>query len=269
MTACKGYQKAFFDLVAGDLDGRGRRRLEEHCASCRSCREEMLRTGRVLEGAEPVRREMAEAAATVDWDRLAARITERAYREQAERETSRAGLFGWLRLRFRPVYRPVLGTVAGVAAGLLVGAVGMWLVLHPPFRAASPAKAGFHAPADFLARAELEMARRGTVDFLEKSRWLLTDFVGEGGGGSPEPARAERIQEVLSMKKYIDPHLDDARMAKAKALCDQIELLVTELARVRDAMTPAERTTLRDLIRDRGVLFKIGLVETELRQSEL
>lgn len=267
MTTCRGYQKKFAALIADDLDVRGRRRLEEHAAACPACRREMERTRRLLEGAESVRAEIAAAVASVDWEALPGRISARA--AAAARERRRRPVRALGRFAGRPAFRPVY---AGLLAGLLLGSVATWLVLRGP-GAAPDLEAAYHASPEFLDRVELQMARRGALDYLQKSRYLLLDYVEAPSGAAPagglETAETARVRELLTLKKYLNPHLDDARMAKAKALCDQIELLFLELARLRAEMSEAERGEIRDLILDRRLLFKIGLVERELEESEV
>jgi hypothetical protein len=93
---------------------------------------------------------------------------------------------------------------------------------------------GFHVSRSFLDRVELEMARRATLDYLEKSQYVLLDFI----QGPIQPASegwrkslaSQKAKDLLMKKKYIDPQLNKFRLAKAKEICDQIEFLFFELA---------------------------------------
>ena len=53
-------------------------------------------------------------------------------------------------------------------------------------------------------------------------------------------------------------------MAKAKVLCDQIELLFRELAQLGDGLPEAELERLRGLVAERQLFLKINLVKKEL-----
>jgi hypothetical protein len=129
---------------------------------------------------------------------------------------------------------------------------------------------GFHASQEFLDRAELEMARRNTLDYLEKSQYVLLDVfepAGEGGG-VPAALSAERTRDLLSRKKYLNGQLERFQMAKAKAICDQIELLFYELAQVSENLTPVQCRGIQDMIEEKNILLKIKLLKKELQESE-
>ncbi len=113
----------------------------------------------------------------------------------------------------------------------------MYLALRRP-GSGPAAERPFYASREFLDRAELEMARRETVDYLERSQYVLLDVL--GSAASPDKAvrdqSAAEARELLSKKKYLNGQLDKFQMAKAKALCDQIERLFLELAQVGDGL---------------------------------
>ena len=56
-------------------------------------------------------------------------------------------------------------------------------------------------------------------------------------------------------------------MSKAKAICDQIELLFRELAQVSDELPAAELGRLRGFVEERQLLLKINLVKKELQSG--
>ena len=57
-------------------------------------------------------------------------------------------------------------------------------------------------------------------------------------------------------------------MAKAKAICDQIEMLFLELSQISDELPAAELHRIRGFVEERQLLLKINLVKKEL-QSEI
>jgi hypothetical protein len=245
--------------------GEGRRRaMSEHLARCPECRAEAEAVERLLKETEAVRSEIRAAAASVDWDALPALIANRA--EAGSKASGRAasalsplGWFAFLRLR------PAL---VGLLGGLIVGAAAMYFVL----RASGPRPGqgpGFYASQEFLDRAELEMARRNTLDYLEKSQYVLLDVFDSAGEGSVVPAAlsAERTRDLLSRKKYLNDQLDRFQMAKAKAICDQIEMLFLELAGISEEMSAAELQRIRDFVEERQILLKINLVRKELERE--
>lgn len=218
---------------------------------------------RVIGAAGLVRDDLERAMASVDWEALPARITDRvlAAEPRPRRRRGLAGIFApW-------ALRPVL---AGAAMGLFAGVLATFILL----RHSGPgekARSGYSASPDFIERAEYEMARRETLDYLRNSQYVLLDFV----QARPEEAlvrsgigASDRTRSLLAKKKYLNAQLDGTRMAKAKAICDQIELLFLELSRLGGDLPEAEIRRIQGLIEDSRLLLKINLVEKELEHSE-
>ncbi|MCK7509253.1 MAG: hypothetical protein MZV70_37920 [Desulfobacterales bacterium] len=161
---------------------------------------------------------------------------------------------------------PVL---AGAAAGLVVGAVAMYL---RPESARAPAGSGrwvTSPPVSSWTGPSSSMARRNTVDYLEKSQYMLLDMFDSAEQGPVVPAaiRAERARDLVQKKRYLNAQLERYQMAKAKAICDQIELLFRELAQVSDELPAAELGRLRGFVEERQLLLKINLVKKELQSG--
>jgi len=247
---------------------------------CRKCRKESDDLEAILAGAEAVRDEIDAAAAGVDWDGLSNRSAAAGLAEKRERDARAAARRP---ARLRPFsWRPLL---AGAAAGLTIGIVVTALVLRrgpaadPSLLAASaPAGPSYRAPGEFLQRVELEMAKREAIGYLEQSEYLLLDVLerkpAAGPARTPVPAAdatrtTEAARDLLARKRYLNAHLDDARIAKARALCDQIEVLLLELAQTSRELAPAEAAGLRRAVEDKQLLLQIRLLKRELRASEV
>ena len=76
-------------------------------------------------------------------------------------------------------------------------------------------------------------------------------------------------RDLIARKKYLNPQLDKFGMAKAKELCDQIELLVFELTQLSPEVGAVEVERIRGMVSDRQLLMKIRLVKKELERSEV
>jgi len=264
MSRCPINKEDRLAYLLGDLEAGRRETVAEHLKECPDCRKEMAELRRVLDGAGAVKGEIQEALGSVDWEALPGRIADYVYAraKQPERIPTVARVRLWfLQAGLRPV-------AAGVALGLLVGALGMYLALKRPGPGPGGERA-FYASGEFLDRVELEMARRETVDYLEKSQYVLLDFFGEASGpaGSRPDVNTAQARALLSKKKYLNPQLEKFRMAKAKVICDQIEALFLELAQVSDDLPEAELAKIRDLIQDRQLLLKINIVKKELQNG--
>jgi hypothetical protein len=252
-------------FLSGDLEEGRRKAMAEHLEKCPECRAEAEEIKRVLEKAAAVKAEIREAIASVNWEMLPAVIADRVL--VAARRPEKSPRAGWLRTWAFPLrMKPAL---AGLAAGLVVGATAMYFALKTP--GPRPGRdIGFYASGEFLDRAELAMARKNTLDYLEKSQYVLLDvFESAGeGGGTPAPFRSEQARDLLSKKKYLNAQLERFQMAKAKAICDQIEMLFLELAQISDGLPVAELGRIRGFVEERQLLLKINLVKKEL-QSEI
>jgi len=219
---------------------------------------------RLLKETEAVREEIRRSAASVDWDALPGLIADRAAAANARdaRPAPAPRLSGWLAaFRMKPA-------LAGLAAGLVVGAAAMYLALKVPGDRVGRDDPYF-ASGEFLDRAELEMARRNTVDYLEKSQYMLLDFFESADEGPVVPAavRSERTRDLLQKKKYLNAQFDRFQMAKAKAICDQIETLFLELSQIDGELAAAELGRIRGYVEERQLLLKINLVKKELQSG--
>jgi hypothetical protein len=113
------------------------------------------------------------------------------------------------------------------------------------------------------------MARRNTLDYLEKSQYVLLDVFASADESPVAPAalRSERTRDLLQRKKYLNAQLERFQMAKAKAICDQIEMLFRELSEISEEMSAAELQRIRDFVKERQLLLKINLVKKELQSG--
>ncbi len=238
--------------------------MAEHLEKCPDCRAEADEMRRVIEKAEAVKAEIRQAVASVNWEALPDTIADRAFAasRKPERALPAARPWGWFAaLRMKPA-------LAGLAAGLVVGAAAMYFALKAP--GPRPGQdTGYYASGEFLDRAELTMARRNTLDYLEKSQYVLLDVFESAGEGGPTsaPFRSEQARDLLSKKKYLNAQLERFQMAKAKAICDQIEMLFRELAQLEGDLPAAELGRIRDYVEERQLLLKINLVKKELQSG--
>jgi hypothetical protein len=123
-----------------------------------------------------------------------------------------------------------------------------------------------------LDRADIEIARRETVDYLEKSQYVLFELAQPSGDNEAfrlSDAAARRARELLSKKKFLNPQLEKIQMAKAKDICDQIEMLFYELSQVSESLSDEQRREIQGLIEEKNLLLKIKLLKKELQESEV
>lgn len=263
------YKKDLPAFLLGELRDGETQSLESHLETCADCRSELAALRQVMQGAETFQEDMEKAMAAVDWDALPSKIADRVFqRPQVSVRPSRSSRL--LGLLLRPSLRPVY---AALFAGIILGVVLTLVVLRPSGSIPSPAEGVFLLPQGALDSMDVEVARRETLDYLEKSRYLLLDFVQStderSAGFWQSDFAAQKTRDLLSKKKYLNQQLDKYKLAKAKIICDQIELLFLELTQISGELAEAELQALRDLIEEKQILLKIKLVTKELEESEV
>jgi hypothetical protein len=264
MNKCRREKRDLMAYLGGEMSQRDREDIRDHIETCPACADEVRALEKLLESADSLGRDMKAALAGIDWDAQAEKIVAAVWDEKAlpKREPRRER--GWL---FAARFRPIL---AGLLLGILVGAAAMFVVSRRDLFEKPPVEA-FFASSEFLGRVDQEIARRETLDYLEKSQYVLLELAQtqtESGQCRLTEAAARETRELLSKKKYLNPQLEKARMAKAKAICDQIELLFYELAQVSENLTPVQCRGIQDMIEEKNILLKIKLLKKELQESE-
>lgn len=265
MRKCKKYEKDRVAFLYGELEGEERQRFLSHLGGCSSCQKELQELKEMREKANTP--DIQEAMDSIDWDSLPSKITDVVWEKSSQ--TSRKRWFlGLLKILIQPKLRPVY---AGILLGVLLGSLATYLILQGPFMREG-AETQFVISQDFLERVEIEMARRETLDYLDKSHYLLLDFV-QYSPQSEEFRESEfafrKARDLLSKKKYINPQLTKFQMAKAREICDQIELLFYELTQVSDRLSSEDVERIQRMIEESQLLLKIRLLKRELKESEV
>ncbi len=255
-------------FIYGELGESEKDRLVSHLESCAACRNEIEQFKKIYKGADVLNEDIESAMATVDWESLPARIADKvAEKEVPKVYTSRR--IGFWQVLFQPGFKSIY---AGVLLGIVVGSLVTFLIFRSqPFR--PPENGRIVVPKGFYDMMELEMARRETIDYLDKSEYLLLDFVQSSPEKSAEYWRSDlasqRARDLLSKKTYIDQQLVKLQLAKAKVICDQIELLFFELMQISEQLSAEELRKIQRFVEEKQLLLKIKLVKKELEKSEV
>ncbi len=266
MINCQRIKKDLVAFLYGELEEKERELFKAHLDQCPDCRGELEEFKTVVQAADVFQEDIDEAMATVDWEALPSQISKNVFRKEVRplRESWLTKAAGFL---FQPRLKPVY---AGLLIGAVLGAIVTFMVLRAP-QPTDVAEAEFYAPQDFLEKVELEIARRDTLDYLERSQYLLLDFIQSPSERSADfwqsEYAAEQARELLTKKKYINPQLDRFQLAKAKAICDQIEFLFHELTQISVHLSGEEVKKLQKMIEDKQVLLKINLLKKELEKQ--
>ncbi|UCE43124.1 MAG: zf-HC2 domain-containing protein [Candidatus Aminicenantes bacterium] len=267
MRNCKKTKRDLVAFLYNECNEIDKKQMEAHLETCQECKQELLELREVYEAADTLNADMEKALASVEWENFPAQIASVLDKDPTRyRQPRRAGFWTFL---FQPRFRLAY---AGLLLGIVVGSVVTFLIFRsPPLQIAEDGR--IIAPQGFYDMMELEMARRETIDYLDRSEYLLLDFVQSSPEKSVEFWQTEhasrRAMDLLSKKKYIDPQLDKIKLAKAKFICDQIEFLFFELMQISDDLAAEELKKIQRLIQERQLLLKIKLVRKELQKSEV
>ena len=106
-------------------------------------------------------------------------------------------------------------------------------------------------------------------DHLDRSQMMLVELVSTGGDGgvdiSSERARAEEL--VSDNRLYRQTAEATGNMALATVL-DELERVLVELSASPDAMSADDLERVRQRIESRGLLFKVRVLSSEIRERQ-
>ncbi len=265
---CKKINRELVAFLYGELDKIKAEKVRSHLDICPHCQEEIRGIKEMIRSADLLKDNVEEAMASVDWDALPGRISETVFDDRSPhpQRVPRKNFWAILALpKLKPVY-------AALLVGLVLGSLATLIVMRTSLLRESRGES-FFVSQEFLERVELEMARRDTLDYLEKSQYVLLDFVQVSPERAHQSWRSELVsqaaEDLLAKKRYINPQLDKFHMAKAKEICDQIEFLFFELTQVSDQLSEEELQNMQNLIEDKQLLLKIKLLKKDLEESEV
>ena len=264
MKKCRYYRQDCLAFLLRELDSDRQQVMSEHLNHCYRCQKELREIKNFIAQTDVLKNELGRTMADIEWDRLQVAITESVFRQKESQ--SEAGSAAALKhRRWQPA-------VAGLLAGLLLGMFFSYFLLRPERwpELASRGNSKVNLPAGFVQKVDLALAQRETIDYLDRSQYLLLELL-QAKSASQASAflTQDKVQKLLTEKKYLNNQLEEVKLAKAKMLCDQIEMLFLELIQLSPQMSEAELASLREIIENRQLLLKINLIKRELQTSEV
>jgi len=205
------------------------------CAECRGRRDALARDLAVLNVEAPERGEHYEAEL---WERLEPRLAAQDGRFQ-------------LRRLFAP---------AALAASLVVAFLLGRHTQPPSQPSPSPqATPGGHRERVLMGAVE---------DHLERSRRVLVELAGARAQGGPLDISAEQAWAANLVANNRLYRQSAARTGEARIadVLDDLERLLVEIANGPAEMGPADIRELRARIEDRGLLFKVKALQSQVRE---
>jgi hypothetical protein len=235
------------DLVLhyyGEMDAGEEAHVSAHLAECRTCHASYTTLQRVLAAVEAEAvPEPREGFERIVWARL---------------EPDLQGRRGWWSSMLLSPMR--LGWMAAIVI-LVVGAFF--------------AGRGWQQKAAVAtqATAEAEMRERLLLvdlgEHLDRSQAMLVELVSTGGDGtvdiSPERARAEQLVESNRLYRQAAESSGDAAMT---VLLDELERVLVDIAASPGQLSAADMEDVRQRIDAAGLLFKVRVVSSEVRERQ-
>jgi hypothetical protein len=246
---CKNARQAVVLDHYGELDEKDRIDLEAHLRGCAACAADREETRRVLalvstQGSAAVPRLDSEHS----WRLVRAGIRDAARRRPAFAPGLRWGLAG-------------AGLTLVLIAGILIGRFGLKNGPAPsPVSAKSAVSAVPSGSASVLSAASLQPV---LATHLEDLRPVLLDFANSVGNGKPGAVVSvdERLLRGLMLQNLLLRRALNGHDPAATELLDDLDLVLREIV---NAKSPGGATTeqVRDLIKDRGILFRMQILKT-------
>lgn len=229
-------------------DAEDRLAIEAHLSECADCRKEFAQLQRVVAvlDAVPVP-ERDENYGRRVWQQVAPRLEERRQ--------------PWAWLRWMDSRR---WAAAGAVAALAIVAFLLGRITRVPVTLAP-------APSAEVVRERILVVAVG--DHLNRSEMVLVELT----NAAPGPTRAKRV-DISGEQRRAEDLLEENRLYRQTALhqgdaalagvLDDLERVLLDVARSPKQMTPAQFERIRQRIEARGILFKVRVVGSELRERQ-
>jgi hypothetical protein len=216
----------------------------EECAQCRAAVDALRRDLEAVPVPEPPERG-ADYGAEV-WARLQPRL---------------AGEPKVVAIDARRSWAPRVWAPLALAASLVLAFL---LGRHWPHAAPPPAAASV-SPA---ARERILLVAVG--DHLERSEMLLVELVNAGVDGQSADISAEQhwAEELVGANRLYRQTVARTGETGVASVLDELERLLVEVAHRPSSLSPAERDEIRHRIESRGLLFRVRVIETQVREKE-
>jgi hypothetical protein len=248
------------DLVLhyyGELDVVSAGRSERHLAECDDCRASFTRLQRVMAAVdmmpEPT---LPDSFERTVWARLEPQLSLDVARgrplDLARGRARRRGGLSWF------VLSPA--NLAWAAAIVVLVAAAFFAG-----RVTKPEPAQTIASADQL-RERVLMADVG--EHLERSQAMLVDLVTADPSDIDMTAERRRAEELVAANRLYRQTAAASGEARIRELLDELERLLVELAASPDQMSADDMDNVRDRIDATGLLFKVRVMSSTLRERQ-
>lgn len=226
---------------------------EAHLRECETCRTNLQKMSLVLKAIQPASLpNRDERYGNTVWNRIRAELPERqaGWRDQVA---------AWWR---QPRAWAAMGTVATlVVAAFLAGR--FW---RPEQPASPPIANNIVTPAPEKVKERVLLVAVGS--HLERSQMVLIELANAPSSGSLDiSSEQRRAQELLSANRLYRQTATEAGDARVAAVLDQLERVLMQIAHGPAKLTKADIDSMRRQIESQGLVFKIRVVESNVRNE--
>jgi len=240
------------DLIAYHYAfGENRAAAEAHLAECAACRAnfEALQRTLTAAGSAPLP-ERGDAYGAEVWRRLQPQLTARPGR--------------WLGLRWGAWIAPRPMVLAGALAVLLVAAFFAGRFTRPVETPVAPLTS---AATSAQVRDRILLVAVG--DHLERSQMVLVELVNAKPGAALDiSAEQQRAGDLVAASRLYRQTAERVGETGVASVLDELERVLVEIANSPSKISSPQLAELRKRIESRGILFKIRMVGTEVRERE-
>jgi hypothetical protein len=126
------------------------------------------------------------------------------------------------------------------------------------------------APAPVTPAARERILLVAVGDHLERSAMLLVELANAGDDGKPVDisAQQEWAQELVGENRLYRQTVVRSGEPGVASLLDELERVLVEVAHRPSSVSPAELSEIRGRIESRGLLFRVRVIESQVREKE-
>jgi hypothetical protein len=240
------------DLVLhyyGEMTAADEQRAVGHLAECHACQQNYGRLQRVLAVVDSAAiAEAPDGFERVAWARLEPALPAR-----------RGGWLSWF------VFSPARMAWATLVVLLVVGAfmVGR---LTPPTRPSASVAAPTQASAEKV-RERILLVDLG--DHFDRTQMMLVELVSSESSGDVDISSDQgRAQQLLAANRLYRQSAATTGDASVAAVLDELERVLVDVAASPSTLSQIDLDTVRRRIESKGLLFKVRVVSSELRERQ-
>jgi hypothetical protein len=245
-------EEQLIEFRYGDADARARAEMEIHLKSCAQCREAYEALAGVLA--------IVEAAPVPERDdAYGARVW-----RQIEPKLKHRSTFDW-RAWFA---LPRLAFVGATAAVIVAAFVAGRYLPRPPIQGPQMANTAISAPV----RERILLVAVG--DHLDRSQMLLLELEnaeapkGAAAGMVDISAQQQRAGDLVASNRLYRQSAARSGDATLSAVLDDLEPMLIQIAHSPSKISSAQLEEIQRRIAARGILFKVRVVGSEVRERE-